>query len=154
MPYNLRPIHNADLDLICLHREHMFLEAGRDRGLLQKVTASFKPWLVRRLETGEYFGWIMEHGGAPVAGLGMMVIDWPPHPAHPDEGHRGYILNVYVDPEHRGRGLATQLMDRAKEEARERGIHYMILHATDQGRPLYEKLGWQATSEMAFLTGE
>jgi hypothetical protein len=33
--------------------------------------------------------------------------------------------------------------------ARELGVGYAILHSTRQGRPLYERLGWASTSEMA-----
>ena len=40
-------------------------------------------------------------------------------------------------------------MERATEEGRRRGIAYMVLHAAEAGRPLYEQLGWTATNEMA-----
>ena len=52
----------------------------------------------------------------------MMVIDWPPYPSHPTQSARGYILNVFVEPEHRGQGLARDLMDLAMEEARRRSL--------------------------------
>ena len=78
----------------------------------------------------------------------MMVIDWPPDPSHPTQSARGYILNVFVEPEQRGRGLARALMDLAIEEARRRGLDDMILHATPMGRPLYEAPGWTQTSEI------
>lgn len=71
----------------------------------------------------------MTASGEAVAGLGMMVIDWPPHPSHPTQSTRGYILNVFVEPEHRGQGLARALMDLAMEEARRRGLDHLILHA-------------------------
>jgi ribosomal protein S18 acetylase RimI-like enzyme len=81
----------------------------------------------------------------------MKVIDWPPHPSHPTQSTRGYILNVFAEPEHRGQGLARALMDLAMEEARQRGLDHMSLHATPiMGRPLYEALGWSQTSEKGF----
>jgi len=39
-----------------------------------------------------------------------MVLDWPPHPLHPNEDRRGYVLNLYVEPGYRGRGVARDLM--------------------------------------------
>ena len=42
-----------------------------------------------------------------------------------------------------------QLMELATAEGRRRGLAFMILHATEMGRPLYERLGWSATREMA-----
>jgi GNAT superfamily N-acetyltransferase len=149
MTYDLRPVGPEDLDLVCRHRHEMFKASGRSDEILAPMDAPFRAWLAPKLAAGDYFGWIAEAGGAPVAGLGMMVIDWPPHPSHPTQAARGYILNVYVEPGHRGRGLAKMLMARATEEGRRRGLALMILHATAMGRPLYEQLGWAATSEMS-----
>jgi GNAT superfamily N-acetyltransferase len=149
MSYETRPVGSDDLDLVCRHRHEMFKASGRSDELLAPMAAPFRAWLAPRLAAGDYFGWIVEADARPVAGLGMMVIDWPPHPSHPTQGARGYILNVFVEPDHRGRGLARALMARATEEGRRRGLELMILHATAMGRPMYEALGWTATSEMS-----
>jgi GNAT superfamily N-acetyltransferase len=154
MSYELRPVTPDDLDLVCRHRREMFRASGRSDEVVAAMDAPFRAWLQPRLAAGDYFGWIVEAGGAPVAGLGMMVIDWPPHPSHPTQGRRGYILNVYVEPQHRGRGLAKMLMARATDEGRRRGLAFMVLHATAMGRPLYERLGWAATSEMSIRLDE
>ncbi|WP_414087086.1 GNAT family N-acetyltransferase, partial [Herbaspirillum lusitanum] len=39
--------------------------------------------------------------------------DWPPHPSHPYQAKRGYVLNVYVVPAYRRRGIADLLMKMA-----------------------------------------
>jgi GNAT superfamily N-acetyltransferase len=149
MVVTARLVAARDLELICEHRERMFAASGRTRESLQPMTASFRQWLIPRLSDGSYFGWMLEEAGQVVAGLGMMVIDWPPHPSHPTDDRRAYILNVFVEPEHRRKGLAKQLMALAEEKARQLGLRYAILHSTRQGRPLYEALGWGPTSEMA-----
>jgi GNAT superfamily N-acetyltransferase len=149
MSYDLRDVGCGDLDLVCRHRREMFKASGRSDEVVAAMDAPFRAWLEPKLAAGDYFGWIVERAGDPVAGLGMMVIDWPPHPSHPSQAARGYILNVYVEPDHRGRGLAKMLMARATEAGRRRGLQLMILHATAMGRPLYEQLGWAATSEMS-----
>ena len=41
-----------------------------------------------------------------VASAGLLILDWPPHPFDPEGELRGYLLNVYVEPEYRKRGLA------------------------------------------------
>ena len=41
------------------------------------------------------------------------------------------------------------LMELGEAEFCKRGVSYGVLHATKMGRPLYEQLGWSATSEMA-----
>jgi len=145
----VRPLTPDDLDLICRHREEMFREAGRDDAVLRAMTERFRPWLEPRLRDGSYFGFVLAEHGRAVAGIGLMAIDWPPHPAHPTQDKRGYVLNVYVETSHRKQGLGHRLMQLAEEEFARRGVQYAILHATEMGRPLYVALGWHATTEMA-----
>ena len=152
MTLTTRPVTTGDLELICEQRERMFRESnapGRTEEILKAQTEHFRPWLAQRLRDGSYFGYIVEDAGKPVAGIGLMLIDWPPGPAHPTSDRRGYVLNVFVEPSHRRKGLAIKLMDFADKEFARRGVTYAILNATRMGRPLYEKLGWTATNEMA-----
>jgi ribosomal protein S18 acetylase RimI-like enzyme len=146
---DVRTLTPDDLDLICHHREAMFRESGRDPALLQTMTAHFRPWLVPHLADGRYFGFIVSDGDKPIAGIGLMLIDWPPHPSHPEQDKRGYVLNVYVEPDYQKRGIAKRLMDRAEKEFRARGVAFAILHSTAMGRNLYAGQGWSGTTEMA-----
>jgi GNAT superfamily N-acetyltransferase len=145
----IRTLSAGDQDVICRHREAMFLEMGRDPKLVAAMSLPFRSWLEDRLAQKRYFGFVAEQDGRVVGGVGMMVIDWPPHPSHPLQNSRGYILNLYVDPDHRGKGLARRLMQAAEDQFARLGIDFMTLHASDAGRSVYASLGWQATTEMA-----
>ena len=147
--YAIRPVRSDDLGLIVSHRESMFRDMGRPETELEVMRPVFRKWLEPRLADGRYFGWVAEFEGTPAAGLGMMILDWPPHPWHPEDCRRGYILNVFVEPEHRGKGLATQLTLRAEEEAKTRRLAFIVLHASPAGRLVYEKSGWKGTTEMS-----
>lgn len=149
----VRQLVPDDLELICRHREAMFLEAGGDPAALRVMTEHFRPWLRVRLEDGRYYGFMVIDEGDPAAGIGLMSIDWPPHPAHPTQDQRGYVLNVYVEPAYRRRGLATALMKLAEAEFARRGLGFAVLHATEVGRPVYQALGWAATREMTKTLG-
>jgi len=113
------------------------------------MTAHFREWLKPRLADGSYFGFMMSDDGVDAAGIGLMLIEWPPHPEHPTQDKRGYVLNVFVEPAYRKRGLARELMALADAEFARRGVTYAVLHATEKGRPLYQGLGWNGTTEMA-----
>lgn len=52
---------------------------------------------------------------------------------------------VIVSPAHQGFGIGRRLMEMALEELGERAI---VLHATQAGRPLYEKLGFTPTGTL------
>jgi ribosomal protein S18 acetylase RimI-like enzyme len=145
-PIEVRAVRADDLELVCHHREEMFRDAGSAERSLPVMTENFRPWLEPRLADGSYFGFILSCDGEPAGGVGLMLIDWPPHPLHPTHDRRGYVLNLFVEPAHRRRGLARTLMQLAEEELTRRGVSLLFLHATEKGRPLYSQLGWTAGS--------
>lgn len=149
MAISLRPVSPSDRDLICRHRRDMFLAAGDRDAAAAAMTPAYAAWQEQALRSGAYFGFIAELTGNPVAGIGLMVVDWPPHPCHPEDTRRGYVLNLFVEPEHRGRGIARELMAAAEADFKSRGVAHAVLTATDMARPIYEKDAWVQTAQMA-----
>lgn len=145
-----RPTNPKDLNLICRHRVAMFCDGDRrEESELAAMDHSFRVWLKPRLDDETYFGFIVEAGGEPIAGIGLMELAWPPHPLHPADCRRGYILNMYVGPNYRKRSIAKLLLKLTDQEFHSRNLQYAILHSTSAGRPVYEAAGWIATTEMA-----
>lgn len=144
-----RPLGPDDADMISMHRQTMFLEAGGNPDQLSVMTKHFQPWLEERLTDGRYYGFALSDGDQVAAAIGLMSIEWPPHPSHPTSDRRGYVLNVFFEPTYRRRGLASALMQIAKSEFAKGGIDFAVLHATEVGKPVYEQKGWVRTSEMA-----
>lgn len=81
------------------------MESGQSQDVLAAMTVNFREWLRPRLKDGRYFGVFLEEAGDVVAGAGMILLDWQPNYLHPESNQRGYILNVFVEPTHRGGGL-------------------------------------------------
>src|SRR5438445_6279395 len=54
-----------------------------------------------------------------------------------------WIGMVLTNAEYRGRGFARRLLAEALDRADSMGVETVKLDATDQGRPLYEKLGFE-----------
>ena len=100
------------------------------------------------IEAGRYLGWITADDGRPIASAGMLILDWPPHPFDPRAESRAYLLNVFVEPDFRRRGLARALIELSLAEARRRNIRVVSLHASEEGRPLYDSLGFRSSNEM------
>jgi GNAT superfamily N-acetyltransferase len=57
-------------------------------------------------------------------------------------GRTGWIGNVAVHPEARGRGVGTAVSQAALDVLRRAGAATVLLTATKLGRPIYEKLGF------------
>lgn len=150
--YQARKATPADAAIISGHRRRMFVDAGReDNRVLDVMADYFEPWVEKMLAENKYIGWLMTEAEKVVAGAGLMILDWPPHPLDPRQDKRGYLLNVYVDPEHRRKKLASQLIEMALSEARRRKIRVVALHSTEAGRALYESNGFRGTNEMFYV---
>jgi ribosomal protein S18 acetylase RimI-like enzyme len=62
------------------------------------------------------------------------------------DGRRGYIYHLAVDPNYRGRGLGKRLVDECLEGLRRLGLKRAnIMVATDnpRGREFWSKCGWE-----------
>jgi len=57
-------------------------------------------------------------------------------------GPTGWIGNVAVDPDARGRGVGTAVSEAAMDWLRQAGVTTILLTATEMGRPIYERLGF------------
>lgn len=138
----------ADAEAIAQQRLRMFADAGvAEEAAMGAMTTNFVEWVRPRLADGSYVGWLVEEDGEIVAGAGLWVIDWPPH-FMDAEPQRAYLLNFYVAPEMRRRGLARDLLALAVAEAKARGIKVATLHASKFGKPVYEQAGFKMSNEM------
>jgi GNAT superfamily N-acetyltransferase len=71
-------------------------------------------------------------------------------------GPMGWIGAIIVDAAMRRRGLGRAVTEEVIERLREAGCHSLSLAATEQGRPLYERLGFHVFCEYVEMdpTGE
>jgi GNAT superfamily N-acetyltransferase len=147
--FAIRQASMADLDTLVFHRRTMFLDMGyTDAAALDSMAAKFHPWLLARMDSGDYLAWLVSApDGSVAAGGGLWLMDWPPHMIGTGT-RRGNIVNVYTDELYRRLGLARELMTVVLAWCRDNSIDTVILHASPSGRQLYESLGFQATNEM------
>ena len=146
-----------DADEIARHRSLMFAEMHLlAPGRVVELTEKTGRYLRVAIPSGEYIGWLAHDRAAPgaiLAGAGVQLRNTLPHPRTPagaPHGREAIVLNVYTEPVCRGRGIAEALMRRVIAWAGEAGVHTLVLHASEAGRPLYERLGFASTNEMRF----
>ena len=141
-----------DAGLITLHRKAMFADMqDAPETVLEEMGRNFEPWVRRMIANDKYAGWITSDGERAVGSAGLLILDWAPHFLDLRCDQRGYILNVFVEPEYRGRGIAKALTVECMAEAKRRGIGVVALHASKKGQPVYEKLGFKTSNEMLFI---
>ena len=142
------PATPADLDTILRHRSEMFREMGGDYDRTRPhYQEASRTYFEAALRDGSYYGIFCEKEGRILAGGGVVIAAWPGSPMNYSP-RRAWILNIYVEPEHRRQGLARAIMQQLIDWCRTSGFESVALHSSEEGRPLYDKLGFKATNEM------
>ena len=70
-----------------------------------------------------------------------------PSPDNPG-GKCAYLMNIYVREAYRNKGIAHLVVRRLLDLAAERGCDKIYLETTDDGRPLYQSLGFRDMKDM------
>jgi ribosomal protein S18 acetylase RimI-like enzyme len=154
--FRIRPATIADISLIAAHRAAMFRDMGRlatnSEAILVRATADY---LREALPREEYLGWVAESTPSqtkPIGGAGVQFRSLLPRPRSAGDGlefgPEAIVLNVYVEPEWRRRGVGEALMRLVLIALADRGVGRIVLHASPDGRRLYERLGFEPTNEM------
>ena len=73
--------------------------------------------------------------------------------SHPS-GKRAHLMNVYTAKEFRGQGIGKKMVDLLIEDAWSKGATEISLDATESGRPLYRKCGFEDSGECMVLVKE
>lgn len=151
----VRPADETDIPRLAHHRAAMFRDMGKlashQEESLVRATASY---LRDAMPRGDYLAWVAQDTATPpatIGGAGAQLRPILPRPgagADLEFGPEAIVLNVYVERAWRRRGVAEALMRALLDALARRGIRRIVLHASDQGRQLYERLGFVPTNEM------
>lgn len=130
-------------------RELDLLTRAQEPALIQAT----EEYLRKALPAGEFVAFVAEVDGQ-VVGTGSLLPSQRPPAMDNLSGREGYVLNMWTEPAYRRRGIAAALLREIVAHARNARIGRLRLHATDDGRSLYEQFGFQGrNSEMVLKIG-
>jgi len=123
--------------------------------------SDFMPdWLERlvadcreRCTPGDLRVFFAERDGAPVATATAYVMYGSPIPIF-TKPRAGVIRGVYVVPAWRRRGIGAAVTGAAIDWLKESGCAVVRLRSSTEGRPRYQRLGFQPSSEMELRFNE
>jgi GNAT superfamily N-acetyltransferase len=144
----VREADACDIPEIVRQRRGMFEDMGyKDAAALDAMARATAEYLAKAMAEGSFRAWLALERERVVAGGAVVIF---PSPAHPCElrNQRATILNVYTYPAYRRRGIARKLMHAITDWCQREGFSRVTLHASDDGRHLYESLGFAPTNEM------
>ena len=146
----IREATASDIPALLRHRRLMWWDMGRhDERVLDMMERAATEYFSQALPQGSYRGFLAvdSTSGRIVGGGGIVISPWPGVLGQL-QPQRAMILNLYVEREYRRQGIASGLMKRMIAWCRESGFCNVALHASEDGRALYERLGFKSTNEM------
>jgi GNAT superfamily N-acetyltransferase len=144
----IREAGARDIPEILRQRRRMYEDMQyRDPAALTAMAELTGNYLGEAIPNRSFCAWLAFDQDRPVAGGSILIAAWPAHP-YDLECRRATILNVYTEPDYRRRGIARQLLAVMIGWCRREGFARVTLHASADGRHLYESLGFEASNEM------
>jgi len=147
-PARIRRAEGDDLGAVCDLRleflgEVRSVDATTLERALRAPTAAFVSEAHR---DGTLHSWLALDDHGPVGVVSLLLSPAPPLPE--DLRTRdGLVINMYVRPRARRRGVGDELLQACTRGARELGVRRLALYATAAGRPLYERAGFRADAD-------
>ena len=140
----IRPADDADIDHVATWRlaflaDHRDVEPSELGGAFAAATRAF---VDEHQRAGDLRAWLAEDDDGTTVGVVSLLVR--PVPPRPDAlaTNEGYVLNLYVSAHHRRRGIGQLLLDSCLDHARDHRFRRLVLHATEDGRPMYERAGF------------
>jgi GNAT superfamily N-acetyltransferase len=129
----------------------MFREMGRlDEDAFSAFVMTAAEYLCQALSEGSYRGWIAEESmGNVTGGAGVLLRPMLPRPDCL-MGPEAIVLNVYVEPVNRRRGIARRLVGAILDWCTVQQVRRIVLHPSSAGKNLYESMGFVPTGELIF----
>ena len=154
MMMHLRMATSADLeDLVKIRfayfeADHFCISPAQREQLAAQLGPYFKTHLNR-----DFFAALAEDEVTLAAAAFLAVAEKPANPNFPT-GKTGTVLNVFTYPAYRRRGYATAAMNALIDVAKQQDLSYLELSASQSGKPLYQKLGFEERDFAKILTTE
>lgn len=141
----VRPAEARDVPALARLRLALLEETGTPLAPAERAAllAGNEAFHREHLASPQWANWVGEAPGGEVVAIGMLALFLrPPYPGNP-EGRDAYLLNMYTQPAHRGRGVASAIVQAALAQARAWGARKIVLHATEAGRRRYRAVGFE-----------
>ncbi len=116
---------------------------------LDRHDRAYRRWVREQRAGGRFVALVAEDpNGRPVGSGALWLMPYQPRPGPLGRPEMPYVLSMFTEPSYRGQGVASAIVRGLVRWAREHRYGRVVLHASRQGRPVYERLGFEAGNEM------
>lgn len=143
----LRPATSDDVETLA---DAWYAMLEEDRLLAPQIDPNWRSYIMADFRSGISVGthvWIVGEDEGRIVAVGAAFFRGG-RSSLALTGLTATLAGIYTFPEFRRRGFARAVVARLIELCRTRGCRSIRLRASDQGRPLYEQLGFVPGDEM------
>lgn len=138
-----------DIPTLVHQRREMWTDLGvKGEAAHEKGDKDYERWARTRMKKNQFFGWLVEDQKRRVAGGGCIWLQAIQPRPHRVGMVQPYLLSMYTEPQFRGLGVASMVVNAAIEWCRKNQYERLMLHASEMGRGVYKRLGFKRTWEM------
>jgi ribosomal protein S18 acetylase RimI-like enzyme len=137
-----------DIDKLVNLRKKQLVDEGIEPNI--DIDTELYVFFKNKLSDGTLIQWLVEDNEEIIACGAVIFYEFPPSYTN-KTGKKAYIANMYTEEYYRGQGIATNLLTKLVDEAKNSGIKKIWLVASKLGRPVYKKFGFQETEEFLEL---
>lgn len=148
---NLRMADHNDVDKLVKVRLDYFATENWDISseLSDKIHTQLQQYYPKHINNDFFAVFVEDESGNIVSTAFLVIVEKPANLAWPT-GKTGTILNVLTYPEYRNKGYATKALNLLIDVAKKHDASFIDLSASELGRPLYKKLGFQEKGSSHF----
>jgi ribosomal protein S18 acetylase RimI-like enzyme len=131
-------------DLVQLRVDYLRMDKGKLSDEEEKaIRSQSKIYFAKHIHSGDFLAFIAQIDGKIASAAFLLVQDRPAIPPSMT-GITGTLFNVITYPEYRKRGIASRIVQTIIREAEDMGLSSIDLSSTEEGKTLYEKIGFVA----------
>jgi ribosomal protein S18 acetylase RimI-like enzyme len=150
-PWSIRQAEESEDALLAIHFERMWADTGvAKEHVLDDAAQRVVAFVQEARSRHEYRAFLaVTEDGNVVGSAGCQVFaGLYPNVLASQYRRYGYVWGVFVEPSYRKAGIATALTEMANAYLCSIGCTHVLLHASPQGRHVYERLGFEPTNEL------
>ena len=139
MEIEYKRLTDNELDTFIKMRINQLREEGAKENI--DLYPALNDYYARHMADGSFVAWLALDGDKIIGTSGMSFVEKPPYFGCPS-GKIGLLSSMFTDKEYRRKGIASELLKRVVDEARNYGCGTVQITASEMGVKLYTAFGF------------
>lgn len=153
---HIRKSSTIDYPVLAVHHRKMFEDIWEKMGKNLEtekgdgIEKAYRNKIETEIQNGICKAWVIEDGGKVVSSGAITLVSFVPNPF--DLSSKvAYLHSMYTEKAHRKKKYAQIIIHNMIEHCKANGIKRIVLNASEEGQPVYQKLGFSSAPDTTRL---